>query len=109
MGLKEHGAHAIVKCAENALGSAILRRRVRTREPQENAVLSKEGAHGSVVELTSIIGLNRQNRTLELSGYVSVKITESLVNIGFAFQRKSPCVMREIIKYNQIILIFRDA
>jgi hypothetical protein len=62
----EHGSDCFVEGAQHALGAAILRRSVGARHAQGNAMAVEEGAGGVIVELAAIVGLERENREVEV-------------------------------------------
>ena len=55
--MKEHGADGVVCGAKHAFSLAILRRGIRTREVERNAIASEEGCGSMVNELGPIISL----------------------------------------------------
>ena len=55
--MKEHGADGVVGGAKHAFSLAILRRGIRTREAEHNAIASEEGGGSMVNELGPIISL----------------------------------------------------
>lgn len=60
--MKKHCTHAIIKGAQRALCLPVLWRCIWAREPQENAMRSKEGAQRMVIELPPIVRLKGKNR-----------------------------------------------
>lgn len=65
-GMKEQGACAVVECAQDALGTAILLRRVGTREPENGTTSSKERGKGVVVKLSTVVSMECQNGPAKL-------------------------------------------
>ena len=55
--MKEHGADGVVCGAKHTFSLAILRRGIRTREAERNAIASEEGGGSMVNELGPIISL----------------------------------------------------
>ena len=96
--MKKEGADAIVEGAKDALGTAVLLRRIWTSETKNSAVRGQKGADSGVVELFTVVGLEGVNGTTELGGDVGVEGGESSGDVGLFAERKSPHKMREIIK-----------
>jgi hypothetical protein len=68
VGMEQEGADTIVEGAENAFSTTVLLRSVGTRETEDSAMSSEEGANGEVVKLFSIIGLEGMDGSTELGG-----------------------------------------
>ena len=64
---------------------------------------SKMCTHGVLIELFSIISLERDERQLELGCNISMKGLKTGENIRFAAQRKCPHIMSQIINQNKVI------
>jgi hypothetical protein len=70
MPVKEHGADAVIQGAQHVLSFAVLRGGVRIGETEGNAVLLEIAAHGEVVEVPAIVGLESQDRQTELASNI---------------------------------------
>jgi hypothetical protein len=79
--------------------------RVGAREAKNDAVLSKKIAVGDIIKFAAIISLDRKNGALKLCVDIGEKVSKNLVNLRFATKRKSPGIMRKIIKYNKIVFV----
>jgi hypothetical protein len=88
MGVKEKGTDAVIKGAENALGTTILLRGVGTGETKYGAVRREEVANGGVIELFTIIYLESMYRTTKLGGHVCVKGGKGGGDVGLFADRK---------------------
>jgi hypothetical protein len=62
-----------------------------------------------VVKFLPVIGLNRENREVMLSGDVRVKRKKVGKNFILVTQRKRPCIVCKIIKNVKVVLIARVA
>jgi len=60
-GMEEHRANAIIQCAQNTLGAAILWRHVRAGETENDAARGEEGSESGIVELLAVVRLERQD------------------------------------------------
>ena len=105
--LEQQRAHDIVGGADHALSLAVLGGGVGTRHPELDAVGEKEGARGGVVELAAVITLDSFDDAIELSGHPREKVRKSGERVRLQTQRKSPRIVRAIIKNDRIILIAR--
>ena len=101
--VEEQGANTLVKSAENTFGTTILLRCVWTCETKNCAVVRQKSAESKVVELFSIVRLKRKDGTPKLRADIGVKSRQGRERIRLSAQRKSPHIMRIIIKDNQII------
>ena len=54
VGMEQEGADTIIEGAKNAFSAAVLLRSVGTREAEDSAISSEEGANGEVVKLFSV-------------------------------------------------------
>ena len=86
--MEQEGADTLVERAKGALSFAVLLASVWAGKPEDRAAIDKEGAHSSVVELASVIGLQGQNGALELSLGIGIKGNNHRVCIGFMAQSK---------------------
>jgi hypothetical protein len=66
-GLDQKGAHDVVRGPNHVLSLAILERGIQTRHVQLDTSREEEGMRGVIVELTSIVTLNRLNGEAKLS------------------------------------------
>ena len=96
--MKQQRADAVVKSAEDPLGTAVLLGCVWACEMKGSAVRCEKVTRGSIVKLFSVVSLKGENRAPELGGDVGVKSRESGKNIGLATKWKRPRKVREIIK-----------
>ena len=96
--MKQQRADAVVKSAEDPLGTAVLLRCVGARETKSGTVRGKKMVSASIVKLFAVVSLEGEDRAPELGSDVGVKGRESGENIGFATERKRPRKVREIIK-----------
>lgn len=102
-GVEEEAVQALGESANDALGAAVLGRRVWARELEGDAVFGEEDAEGTVVELTTVVSAKRKNWSLKLGADECMECDEDLEHVGFAAERESPCIMRVIIQDNQKI------
>ena len=102
-GVNEEGADAVIKCAKHALNAAILLRSVQASETKNRTVCGEKVADRKVIELLPIVYLQRMNGTSKLRADIGVKSRQSGECIRLSAQKKSPHIMRIIIKNNQII------
>ena len=75
-GMDEHGASAVVEGAQDPFGTAVLLGSVGTGETQNDAARGEEGAECSVVELVTVICLERQDRPAKLRLHKGMKRNE---------------------------------
>ena len=101
--MKQERANTVVQSAENAFGSTVLLGSIRACETKNCAVVRYKSAESKVVELFSIVGLKSKDGTPKLRADIGVKSHQSGECIRLSAQRKSPHIMRIIIKDNQII------
>jgi hypothetical protein len=97
-GLKQKGTHGVVGGANHPLSLAILGRGVWTRHAELNTVREKEGTGGGVIELTTIVTLDGLDGEAELCRHPSEEVENGRESVRLCTKRKSPGVMREIIK-----------
>jgi hypothetical protein len=71
--MEQKCADPIVEGAEDAFSTAVLLRRVGTREMEDNAMSSEESANSEVIKLFAIIGLEDMDGSTELGGDVGEK------------------------------------
>ena len=88
--VEKRGAHTIIQCAENAVGTAVLLRCVGAGEAQHDPTRSQEGAKHLVVELTAIVGLEGENRASELCVDEDMEREQRGQDVGLASQREHP-------------------
>ena len=101
--MKQERANAVIQSAKDAFGSTVLLLSVRTCEAENCAVMRQKGAESEVVELFSIVRLKRKDGTPKLRADIGVKGRQGRECIRLSAQRKSPHIMRIIIKNDQII------
>jgi hypothetical protein len=68
VGMEQECADAIVEGAEDAFSTAILLRRVGTRETEDSAMSSEESVNSELAKLFAIIGLEGMDGSTELGG-----------------------------------------
>jgi hypothetical protein len=73
VGMEQECADAIVEGAEDAFSTAVLLRRVGTREMEDSAMSSEESGNNKVVKLFSVIGLEGMDGSTKLGGDVGEK------------------------------------
>ena len=76
---------------------------MRACEMKNCAVVRQKSAESKIVELFSIVRLKRKDGTPKLHADIGVKSRQGRECIRLSAQRKSPHIMRIIIKDNQII------
>jgi hypothetical protein len=96
--LEKKSANGVVGRADHALSLAVLGGGIRARHPQLHPVGEKEVAGGGVIELPTIVTLNGLNGEVELSEHPGEEVAESGESLRLGTQRKSPHIMRKIIK-----------
>ena len=65
----------------------------------------KEVAGGGVIELPTVVTLNDLNGEAELSGHPGEEVAEGGESLRLGTQRKSPHIMRKIIKHHKIVFV----
>jgi len=103
-GMDEHGASAVIEGAQDPFGTAVLLGSVGTGETQNDVACGQEGAERGVVELATIVSLERHDRPPELSLHKSIKGNECGEHIGLPAKWERPDVMRVIVKHYKIVL-----
>jgi len=73
-----------------------------------NALSEEEVASARIVELFSIVALDRFDTCVKLSGDVGEELGQRAESVRFESQRKCSQVMSAVIKYNQVIFITRN-
>jgi len=96
--LKKERANNIIGGANNVFGYTILGRSVWTRQTEGGTMSKKERAGTGVIKLTAIVALNVLDEDAELSGNIRKKMSESGECVRLEAERKSPKIMRAIIK-----------
>jgi len=101
-GLKEHGTNDVINGTNHTLGFTILRRRVRARHPEQDAIGEEKGACRGVIELATIVTLNALDGATELCLHIREKVSQG--GKGFRFKPKweRPQKVRAVIKNNKI-------
>ena len=64
--MKEKGSDGVIESAKKTLGLAVLGRRLRTGEAQQDAMGCQEGCRGVIDELGAIIRFNALERQAKL-------------------------------------------
>ena len=105
--MKEECPNAVIKSAKDTLSATVLLRGVRAGETKNRAMCGEKSANSGVVELLPVICLQRENGMTKLRENIGVERGESGDSIQLAAQREDPHIMREIIKYDNIIKIAR--
>jgi hypothetical protein len=72
---------------------------------QLHPVGEKEVTGGGVIELPTVVALNGLNGEAELSGHPDEEVAEGGESLRLGTQRKSPHIMRKIIKYHKIVFV----
>ena len=72
-----------------------------------DALAEKEGTSAGVIKLAPVVALDGLHRGAELSRRVGNEVCERAESVRFNTKRKSPQIMRAIIKNDQIIFITR--
>jgi hypothetical protein len=75
-GLKEQGAHDIVRCANHALSPTVLRGRVGARHTKVDIAREKEVMGRIVIKLPPIVALDTPDGVTELSGDPSEEVRQ---------------------------------
>jgi hypothetical protein len=65
----------------------------------------QERAGGRVVKLATIVALDDLHGGAKLSTHIGKEVRNSNKSVGFKTKRKSPSIMREIIKNHEIIFV----
>jgi hypothetical protein len=93
----------IVNDMNNRLIFTILWGCVGARHPQLGTFGQEEGPGGRVVKLTSVAALYSFDSAAELSSNISKNIRQGDEGVRFLFKQKSPQIMSEIIKNDQVV------
>ena len=72
-----------------------------------DALAEKEGAGAGVIKLEPVVALDGLHMGTELSKGVGDEVRERAESVRFNTKRKSPQIMRAIVKNDQIIFITR--
>jgi hypothetical protein len=96
--LEKERAHYIVRRANHPLSSAVLRWRVGAGHAEVDATREEEVTGHIVVELTPVVTLDAPDGAAELSGDPSEEVRQGGKGVGLLTKRKSPQIMREVIK-----------
>jgi len=96
--LDQKGAHDVVRGANHPLSLTVLGRGIRTRHTQLNTPREEEETGCGVIKLTPVVTLDDLNGEAELSGHPGKEVEEGGKDLRLDAQRKSPRVMREIIR-----------
>jgi hypothetical protein len=88
--MEETDTNAVIKGAENTLGTTILLRSVWTSEVENGAVGRKKSTGGGVIEFFPVISLESMYGATELGGHVGVIGGKSGSNVRLFAERKSP-------------------
>jgi hypothetical protein len=105
--LEKKSVDGVVGRADHALSLAVLGGGIRARHPQLHPVGEKEVTGGGVIELPTIVTLNDLNGEAKLSGHLGEEVAEGGQSLRLGTQRKSPYIMRKIIKHDKIIFVAR--
>ena len=98
--MEQERANAVVQGANDTFGSTVLLGSIRACETKNCTVVRQKSAESKVVELFSIVSLKSKDGTPKLCAYIGVKSRQSGECIRLSAQRKSPHIMRIIIKDN---------
>jgi len=82
-----------------------LRRRVRARHLEQDAIGEEKGACRGVIELATIVTLNALDGATELCLHIREKVSQGGKGFRFKPKRERPQKMRAIIKNDKIILV----
>jgi hypothetical protein len=105
MRLEKKSVDGVVGRADHALSLTVLGRGIRARHPQLHPVGEKEVAGDGVIELPTIVTLNSLNGEAKLSGHPGEEVAKGGESLRLGMQRKSPHIMRKIIKYHKIVFV----
>lgn len=103
-GMKKEGANAVVQGAQDSFGLAVLLGRIRTREAKEDAIVGVEFAEDSVVELASVVSLERPDGPRELCADEGMKRHDFLGDVRLMAKGECPYKMREVIEKHKVVL-----
>jgi hypothetical protein len=103
--LEKKSADGVVGRADHALSLAVLGGGIRARHPQLHPVGEKKVTGGGVIKLPTIVTLNDLNGEAELSGHPGEEVAEGRESLSLGTQRKSPHIMRKIIKHHKIVFV----
>jgi hypothetical protein len=95
--LEKERAH-IVRRANHPLSSAVLRRRVGAGHVEVDTAREEEVSGHIVIELTPVVTLDAPDDATKLSGDPSEEVRQGGKSVGLLTKRKSPQIMREVIK-----------
>ena len=79
--LKEQGARDIVRCANHALSTTILRRRVGTRHTEVDSAREEKITGHIDIELTAVVTLDAPDGATELSGDPSEEVRQGGISV----------------------------
>jgi hypothetical protein len=92
----------------NALGLAVLRESVGTRQLKLDAVREEESAGEGVIKLAYIIALDTPDGVTKLRGHKGKEVGEGGEGVRLLVQWESPRVVGAVIEDDQVILVTRD-
>jgi hypothetical protein len=96
--LEKERAHDIVRRANHTLSLAILRRRVGAGHAEVDAAREEEVTGHIVIELMPVVTLDALDGATKLSGDPSEEVRQGGKSVRLLTERKSPQIMREVIK-----------
>ena len=103
--MEEKRANDVVGGTDEPFGLAVLGRRVRARETENDAVSREELAKVSGEKFTAIVTLQTLHKDMKLSKEKRKETLQSGACIGFSTKREGPRVMSIIIQNNKIIFV----
>ena len=98
--MKQERANAVVQSAKDTFGSTVLLGSIRACQTKNCAMVRQKSAES---KFFSIVSLKSKDGTPKLRADIGVKSRQSGECIRLSAQRKSPHIMRIVIKDNQII------
>ena len=96
--MKEKTTEPLGEGADDALGAAVLLRRVGAREVESDAVRGEERAEGGIVKFTAVISVERDNGALKLGGNIGMEGDQELKHVRLAAHRERPCKVSVVIE-----------
>ena len=98
--MEQERANTVIQSVKDAFGWTVLLGCIRACETKNCAVVRQKSAESKVVELFSIVSLKSKDGTPKLHADIGVKSCQSGECIRLSSQRKSPHIVRIIIKDN---------
>ena len=96
-GLEEEGAKDVIGGADGTFGFSVLRRRMRARETECDAMVGEKSAETYIQELAAVITLHAFDHNIKLCADLGEEAFESGSGIRFMVERETPRIVCKVI------------